>query len=323
VSRKPKKLFLFTRHPSLFTLFCIFTFYFLLPNGGPQAAFAAKGGSTNEPVICRDGFVEVVSPDNVSAAECKKATQLVRVAWNFDLSIMRWADQRALNRSLTLRLFSAERMKNKYRGFRASASNDGKRFTMNLKLVDDKSGPLTCAHELGHVQASRTVGKRWGKHAIPLYFIEGHGLILNRLYADHLRLTAPKDWAGNVGVVMSMSADEVRIILTDGDRYCNYEKDPDKTNRMEYIGVYFVEYMRTRYGGRGIPDMVPKMGRVFELVGHGMTYGKAFKQVYGVSAGQVASEIVALFKRTEANPVERYRETRFEAAAKIAAGKKK
>ena len=90
---------------------------------------------------------------------------------------------------------------------------------------------------------------------------------------------------------------------------------------MECMGVYFVEYMRTRHHGKGIPDMVPKMGRVFELVGRGKSYGQAFKQIYGVWASVVASDIVELFKRTESNPAERYRGTRFEVAAKAVADK--
>jgi hypothetical protein len=90
---------------------------------------------------------------------------------------------------------------------------------------------------------------------------------------------------------------------------------------MESMGVYFVEYMRTRVRGKGIPDMVPKMGRVFELVGRGKTYEQAFGQVYGVSVNQVVSEIVALFERTQANPAERYKGTRFEPTSQIVADK--
>jgi len=90
---------------------------------------------------------------------------------------------------------------------------------------------------------------------------------------------------------------------------------------MECLAAYFVEYMRTRVKGKGVPDMVPKMARVFELVGSGKTYGQAFKQIYGVRAGAGASEIVELFKRTESDPAERFRGTRFEAAAQAVADK--
>jgi hypothetical protein len=256
-----------------------------------------------------------MSPD-----ECRKAAKIVKDAWNFDLSVMRWTDPRSLNGPLTVRLVSPERMKEERGNARAYTPSDGKSFTMNLTLLDDGSGPRTCAHELGHAQADRVLHKRSVKHHVPLYFFEGHGLIMNRLYADHLGVSSPLDWQGNVRTVMSMSADKARMILFD-NTYSNNEKDPKKTNEMECMGVYFVEYMRTRVQGSGIPDTVPKIGRVFELVGNGKTYGHAFKEVYGVWASQVASDIVELFKRTEANPAERYKGTRFEVAAQAVADK--
>jgi hypothetical protein len=89
------------------------------------------------------------------------------------------------------------------------------------------------------------------------------------------------------------------------------KKAPDD-DQMHRMGVYFVEYMRVRYHGKGIPDMVPKMGRVFEQVGRGKTYEQAFKQTYGISVNEAVSEIVDLFKRTEAHPAERIKGTRFE-----------
>jgi hypothetical protein len=277
----------------------------------------AKAKKSKDPILYQDGFLQVVSPDKVSKATCKEAADMVKEAWKFDLSMMHWSRTKEMNRPLTLRLHSAERMKAKT-GVRASSSFNGNVFTMNASMIGTDGALGTCAHELGHIQAFRALGKR--VKSVPLYFIEGHGLILNRLYSDHHRLTSPKDWTKNIRTVMSMSPEEARTILTDNS-YSNNEKDPKKTFKMECMGVYFVEFMRTRHNGHGIPDMVPKMGRVFELVGQGKSYGQAFKQVYGVFASQVAAEIVDLFKRTEGNPTERYRGTRFEATAQIVAEK--
>ena len=293
-------------------LLCLFIFLAL------PLLLAAKGKNADGPVLYREGFLKVVSPDKVSMAECRKAAAMVMDAWKFDLGVMQWAPTKELNRPLTLRLTSADRMKKGHPGVRASSSWNGNRVTMNASLIGDRSGPLTFAHELGHIQAARVTGKRW--KSVPLYFLEGHGLILNRLYSDRLRTSSPTDWTQNVRTVMSLSPNEARIILTDNS-FSNNEKDPKKTFKMECMGVYFVEYMRTRVHGSGISDTVPKMGRVFELVGRGMSYGQAFKQVYGVWASQVASEIVALFERTQANPAERYKGTRFEPASQIVANK--
>lgn len=278
----------------------------------------AKAKTADGPVLYSEGFLRVVSPDKVSVADCKKAAKMLNAAWKFDLKVMQWVHTKKMNRPLTLRLMSADRMKKGRPGVRASSSSDGNRVTMNASLIGDRSGPLTLAHELGHIQAARVTGKRW--KSVPYYFLEGHGLMMNRLYADHLRASSPTDWTGNVRTVMSLSPKEARIILTDNS-YSNNEKDVKKTFKMECMGVYFVEYMRTRYQGKGIPDMVPKMARVFELMGRGKTYKKAFKQVYGISVDQAVSEIVDLFKRTQANPAERYKGTRFEPASQIVANK--
>jgi len=278
----------------------------------------AKVKKPKDLVIYREGFLEVVSPDKVSVADCKEAAKMVFEAWKFDLSVMHWAPTKEMNRPLTLQV---RMLGGKHQGVRASADQNGNRFTMNLfVLLRDRSGPRTLAHELAHTQAFRVLGKR--VQSVPNYFIEGHGLMLDRLYADHLRLSSPKDWIGVVSIqaFMTMSPKTAEIIFTDRN-YGDKQKDPKNHFDINSMGVYLVEYMRTRVNGKGIPDAVPKMGRVFEQVGRGKTYEQAFKDVYGVSVNQVASQIVELFKRTESNPAERFRGTRFEADAMAVAEK--
>lgn len=270
----------------------------------------AEDHAAKEQVLFREGVLEIVSPDSLSIDQCRRVAKMALAAWKFDLNQMRWAHPAEVERPLTLRLVSAERLKKEHPGLRAMASWNGNLFTMRTNLVDDPTGNLTIAHELGHIQAFRVLGQR--KHSVPLYFIEGHGLIMNRLYADHLRIPDSGGWVNNLRTIMSLSAKEARIILTD-DSYYNNEKDPKKTFKMECMGVYFVEYMRVRYHGKGIQDMVPRMGRVFERVGRGETYEQAFEQTYGISVNQAVSEVVASFERTEAHPAERLKGTRFEA----------
>jgi hypothetical protein len=292
---------------------CVMLLFFALP-----LLLGAKDKEPDGPVICREGFLEVVSPDKVSVAECKDAVKMVMEAWQFDLGVMHWAPTKEMDRPLTLRV---RMLGGKHQGVRASADQNGNRFTMNLFiLLRDRSGPQTLAHELAHTQAFRVLGRR--VQSVPNYFIEGHGLMLDRLYADHLRLSSPKDWIGVVSIqaFMTMSPKTAEIIFTDRN-YGDKQKDPKNHFDINSMGVYLVEYMRTRVNGKGIPDTVPKMGRVFEQVGRGKTYEQAFKDVYGVSVNQVASQIVELFKCTESNPAERFKGTRFEADAMAVAEK--
>jgi hypothetical protein len=66
---------------------------------------------------------------------------------------------------------------------------------------------------------------------------------------------------------MSMSSTEAKTVFADTS-FGDPEKDFKNTFKMECMGVYFVEYMRSRYHEKGIPNMVPKMARVFDVNGH-------------------------------------------------------
>ncbi len=81
---------------------------------------------------------------------------------------------------------------------------------------------------------------------------------------------------------------------------------------MEAMGVFFVEYLRVRHGGRGIPDAFARMGRVFDLGAGGETYESAFKRAYGASVDQVISEITDFIAQTESDPAERLKGTYYE-----------
>lgn len=271
----------------------------------------AESGNTNDQILYRESFLEVASPDGATKQQAKEMAAKVLAAWKFDLSVMHWNYPEELQRPLTLRLLSHERMKREHAGARATASSSGNKFNVDMNLIGDESIDRTFAHELGHVQMYRVLGKYAERNDVPHYFMEGHGQMLNQLYSDHLKLDRSGSGANIVRTMMSFSAEDAHDILTD-PRYFRVgtEKEKEnKTNRMERMGLYFVEYLRVR---KDIPDMVPRMGRVFELVGRGKTYEQAFKQTYGLSLDRTVSELVAYFRQTEAHPADRIKGTRFE-----------
>lgn len=251
--------------------------------------------------------MQVVSPDPVSLDQCKLAAKKAMDAWKFDLDVMHWSHPEEMQGVMRLRLLADSRVAS---GTRAYADGDGKRFSVRISLVGDSSLDVTMAHELGHIQAFRALKE--AKYPVRDYFLEGHGLILNALYAEHIgdirRGNARRDQAQTV---MSMTADEAHTILTNQEftETGTADERSQKNFRMERLGMYFVEYLRVR---ENFPDAVPMMGRVFELMGDGKGYGQAFAQVYGVTAGHVAEEIVDLFQRTQASPADRVRGTLFE-----------
>jgi hypothetical protein len=112
----------------------------------------AKSEKGNEPILYREGFLQVVSPDGASAQQAREAAKRVLAAWKFDLNVMQWSDPAEMQRPLTLRLMSHDRMKREHGGARATAARSGNKFTVDMNLIGDESIDRTFAHELGHVQ---------------------------------------------------------------------------------------------------------------------------------------------------------------------------
>jgi len=286
--------------------FLSFIMLFALP-----MSIVAKSKGTNEPLLYREGFLQVVSPDGATAEQAREAAKQVLAAWKFDLNVMQWGHPAEMQRPLTLRLISHDRMKREHNGARASASRSGNKISVDMTLIGDESINRTFAHELGHVQMFRALGKYSAGSAVPTYFLEGHGQMLNQLYSDHLGQDRSGPGASIVRSMMSFTSEEAHDILTDPSYFKvgTAAEKADKENKMERMGLYFVEYLRVR---ENIPDTVPRIGRVGELVGHGRTYEQAFKQAYNLSLNRTLSEIVTYFKQTETHPADRIKGTRFE-----------
>lgn len=276
---------------------------------------SVKYGTAAEPTVYREGFLQVVSPDGATPQQAREAAKQVMAAWKFDLNVMHWSNPAEMERPLKLRLISHDRMKQEHNGARATAGSSGNKFTVDMNLIGDESIERTFAHELGHVQMYRALGRYSESSIVPRYFLERHGQMLNQLYSDHLGQDRSGPGAAIARAMMAFTPEEAHDILTNPRYYkIGTEKEKmDKENKMERMGLYFVEYLRVR---KNITDTVARMGRVGELVGRGKTYEQAFKQAYGLSLDHTVSEIVTYFKQTETQPADRIKGTRFEAYLK-------
>ncbi len=268
----------------------------------------AKAHSPEEHLICREGFLQIVSPDPIGVDECRRVGAMAIEAWNFDLKQMEWSPSVNMRRPLTFRLLSTERMKTEHGGVLGIAKGSGDLFLASTAVLHNPTGKGTLAHELGHIQAFRALGPDSSVSLkVPHYFLEGHGLSMGRAYRDHLGLGGNEFDAGGAKIVANLTPKEARLILTTNTNY--YRGDRHKERVMEAFAVFFVEYLRVR---KGMPDAVGRMGRVFELVGRGKTYETAFKQTYGLSVDRAVSEITAFMERTESTPAERLKGTRYD-----------
>ena len=271
----------------------------------------AKSNEAKEQVVCRESFLEIVSPDPLSVEQCRRVAKMAMAAWNFDLKQMEWSRSINMNNPLTLRVISIESMSTRHRGVLAFSMAGGNLLVVSTAVLRDPFANGTLAHELGHIQAYRALGEFSKKRSVPHYFLEGHGLSMGRSYRDYLSVANHRYDISMAKAFAKLTGKEARIILTTDENYYKEDgkKDPKKNFRMEVMGVFFIEYLRVR---SGMPDAISRMGRVFELVGRGKTYESAFKQTYGVSVNQVVSEIAAFMARTQSDPAERLRKTRYE-----------
>ena len=273
---------------------------------------AAQAKEADEPVLYTEGFVQVVSPDGETVDRCKEAAGKVLAAWKFDLDLMKWSDPAKLKGPLTLSLISDQRMRRERVGVRA-VSKGTKLFIVKMGLIGDPSVDGTYAHELGHIQASRVLGTN--RAQVPHYFFEGHGQILHQLYAECEGVDRHGFQQEEGKTIMALTWDEAESILTD-EQYSKVgtkEYRARQNNKMERMGLYFVEYLRVF---KQIPDVVPMMARVFEAVGAGQTYEQAFQQTYGLPLEDVIAEIAKLFRKTHTHPEDRLTGTRFEVTGK-------
>ena len=272
------------------------------------ASLPAKDNPADR-VVCREGFLQIVSPDPVTADQCRRAARLAMAAWRFDEGAMQWRGWANMQAPLKLRLLSDERMeKEQGKGTRAAAFTGGKTFVMRTSLVDDPSGPKTLAHELGHVQSYRALANDRAKKEVPDYFFEAHGLSLNRLWNEkHPETDDPSGWTSWPKSIKSTGADVVKLVYSDSS-YRHGEKDPGKSGKIHLMGLYMVEYL---HGHHHLDDVVRRMGRVFEEVGRGKSYAAAFRDQMGVALDTVIAEIVDLFERTASDPAKRLEGTRF------------
>ena len=225
-------------------------------------AAAKKSTEADDHPVCEAGFLKIVSPDAISVEQCKRVAKLAFEAWNFDLKQLKWKTDSET--SLKLRVLSRERWKAEHPksfGFSRGANL----FAVSIGVLEDIQNKSTMAHELGHIQAARATGE--GK--VPRYFLEAHGRYMALLYReDYLGIKQKENDIGKAEDVARLAAEDAREILTtDTDYFIKDGKiDSKKESRMEDLSLFLIEYVRVH---KGIPDALPRMGRVFRLVGQG------------------------------------------------------
>ncbi len=150
----------------------------------------------------------------------------------------------------------------------------------NLEELDD-----TLAHELVHILQGRAAPNG---DVYPWYFIEGSAINV----ASHYNYSIYGRVSSFVVSYLAATADDARTTFT---RY-SFE---DNTTTLAQIGHdqsvsgFFVEYLRTKHGGAGIPDINAKLVRVYTSSRSAATFQAAFQTEVGESIDSAQAAFIA------------------------------
>ena len=175
---------------------------------------------------------------------------------------------------------------------------------MDLTSSTNPDDDDTIAHELSHVMDFRAAGD--GIDKIPVYEQEGRAYTIGDTYP----ITEGKDKSDPVlrGVgeelakITGAQAADVMKNYRDGSA----EGAPGRDGfRDETTGALYVQFLKTRLGGQGVPDALQKLAQVSADVGQGLSYDKAFQKEFGVTSKSTEDAFVKYVTATEGKPAER------------------
>ena len=277
-------------------------------------AVAARDGLQAHEVY-RDARVQVVSDEAVTQTQAKALATRIEKAYDFDKTAQKWPSAQVLDAPLTVAVLTNGafgRFTGDTSGSIAGVTTGPNLFVMPDRVLGRRNAQdeNTIAHELGHVQDFREAGKRLEQ--VPIYLQEGKAYILGENYPLAENMKNPHiQYVGNA--LKQLTGDQARDILK------TFRTNADEANAGpkgfwgEVTGALFVEFLRTRMGGTGSADAVPKLASVTAAVGGGESYGQAFHEQFGVTPAQAESSFIDYVQRTEGQPVDRFRGTLFSA----------
>lgn len=169
-------------------------------------------------------------------------------------------------------------------------------FVVKDSYLDDKLSEGTLAHELTHIQDGRQL--KGGK--IPSFISEGRALTNGHNYRISL---GQKD--SNYDLQMARSA--MKFTAADADEIL--DEFHGRGWKMEAMGTFLVEYMRTRWGGAGVPDVHPRLASMIERISRGVDAEAAFAQEFGKPFSGLQASFEGFLDATAKDPAERLRGT--------------
>jgi len=244
----------------------------------------------------RDHFISVYCNGDLETTKAAKLAAQVQDAYDFVSEMEQWRSLEPLKAPLQVRVKTD--MKKGLLGFSFKDV-----FTIGLSYIGNPLARGTLAHELTHCQDDRQLGK----HKIPHYLMEGRALLVGRAYREKLG-QKPDAYDRNINKkIIEFTAVDAQEVLSE----LSGEKEPEPgpmLSRMEFIGCFFMEFMRTHFH-EGLADIQPRTARLVADVGQGMGYEESFKKDVGLSLEEAKKAFIAFINKTQGNPKARLKGT--------------
>lgn len=238
-----------------------------------------------------DKFLQVWSDHKIEQARCKWIAERVRKAYAYDSQQECWKDQGPLFKN-TLRIRVVDSIKSKILGY-AQGQN---LFVVRDSYLDDELSEGTLAHELTHIQDARQL--KGGK--MPSFISEGRALTNGHNYRISLgQKNSDYDFQMAKSAMNFSSADAEEVL---SEFFSTGWK-------MEAMGVFLVEYMRTKWNGAGVPDIHPKLSKVIERVSTGIEAEAAFAQEFNKPFTALQQSFMKYLDDTKGEPSQRLQGT--------------
>lgn len=277
-------------------------------------AAAAPAKAQKLTTIYQDKFVKIVSDEKLPLDQAKAVAKKIEDANAFDIAQEQWKDTSKLNKQLTVEVLSKA-------GFDKVLGGDstgvaGVTLGANLMAVPDdlasRQNPDdddTIAHEVSHVQDFRQGGRGLDTQ-VPIYVQEGKAYSLGDMYPIALHEDGKDPVLGRIAKELGgITAAQAQDVM-DNYRSPDAESDPSRDGfRDETTGALYIQFLKSRLGGKGFADAIPRMAQVISDVGNGAKYDDAFKKQFGVSSKDSEKAFVQYVKDTEGKPAERLKGT--------------
>lgn len=258
---------------------------------GVVATFAGSRGHAQPAGPVRDGArllystadlrVRIYSEVDLPPGVAKLTAESVVAAWAWLLATQQWPDTRRLDVPLNVKVIDRP-------GFLGAAGPGYFKFALGSRVLLEQPQLVrgTIAHELCHVQDRLQVGDG----TQPGFISEGRGLTNGFAYRKSLGFAPQPYDRAMARSISGYSPADVREVVSRLAR--GNLPDPNANRRLEFIGAWFVEYLRTTHDGHGYADVQPRLARIITALYGGRSFADAFAGVFSTPFPTVQAAFV-------------------------------